>query len=124
MQVLGFRTESLLRTVIPAGTDALLSSFDSVNIMRPPAVATPGRDLRSEPPPSWWHTDQAPRKAGLECIQGLLNLSDVGPHAGKGVGHKGIALLPFHSCQAGAGTCSASDTAVGCMKSTTAVGCM
>jgi hypothetical protein len=120
-----------------AGTDALLSSFDSINVMRPPAITHPvsclsegsmdghwlewpggrrcwsgadipchvpesehdtrskacdiaqsgcmllqGRDRAKEPAASWWHTDQAPRRTGLHCIQGLLNITDVGPHAG------------------------------------------
>jgi hypothetical protein len=127
-----------------AGTDALLSSFDSINVMRPPAVTHPvdapmplrpfercnnssgvfrlqalpkccdhcifgcGEPMNQSRPchfvrptrrcsslqcnrmlqgtdmaaASWWHTDQAPRRIGLHCIQGLLNITDVGPHAG------------------------------------------
>lgn len=79
--------------VSAAGTDALLSSFDSINVMRPPDAvarlaqppidgeASAGSD--NEPGSgSWWHTDQAPTKQGLECIQGLLNMSPVGSKAG------------------------------------------
>mmetsp|Transcript_11426 Transcript_11426/g.34340 ORF Transcript_11426/g.34340 Transcript_11426/m.34340 type:complete len:460 (+) Transcript_11426:89-1468(+) len=58
------------------GTDALLSSFDSINVMRPPAATG------QAPGAAWWHTDQAPRRNGLECIQGLLNLTPCGLDAG------------------------------------------
>ena len=46
------------------------------------SIALQGRDRAKEPAASWWHTDQAPRRTGLHCIQGLLNITDVGPHAG------------------------------------------
>lgn len=76
-----------------AGTDALLSSFDSINVMRPPAAVARLAQLPSDGDSSaesgeksgsgsWWHTDQAPTKQGLECVQGLLNMSPVGPKAG------------------------------------------
>ena len=52
------------------GSDALLSSFDSINAL--PATQTP-------PAESWLHVDQAPHRRGAACIQGLVNLVDVGP---------------------------------------------
>ncbi len=52
------------------GTNELLSSFDSINVTRPGTNAKGG----------WLHVDQAPLKQGVQCIQGLVNLVDVGPH--------------------------------------------
>lgn len=55
------------------GTDELLVSFDSLNVTLPnykPARAP------------WPHVDQAPRKRGLHCIQGIINLSHAGPEDG------------------------------------------
>lgn len=49
------------------GTNELLSSFDSVNVM--PPGTTPSK--------SWLHTDQRPTAEGLTCVQGLVNLVDV-----------------------------------------------
>lgn len=52
--------------------------------MRPTFATHPGGGLSGGArPANWWHTDQAPGKTGLHCVQGLLNLSDVGPHAGE-----------------------------------------
>lgn len=51
------------------GTDELLVSFDAVN------VTFPGlKPVRSP----WPHIDQAPRKRGLHCVQGIINLSHAG----------------------------------------------
>lgn len=52
------------------GSDALLSSFDSINAL--PASKAPPRE-------SWLHVDQAPHRQGIACVQGLVNLVDVGP---------------------------------------------
>ena len=30
----------------------------------------------------WLHCDQAPHRTGVACIQGLVNMVDVGPHTG------------------------------------------
>jgi hypothetical protein len=49
------------------GTNELLSSFDSVNVMAP----------GTSPSRSWLHTDQRPTAQGLTCIQALVNLVDV-----------------------------------------------
>jgi ectoine hydroxylase-related dioxygenase (phytanoyl-CoA dioxygenase family) len=57
------------------GTDKLLVSFDSLN------VTFPGREDKPARPP-WPHVDQSPYKKGLHCIQGIVNLSKVGPEDG------------------------------------------
>jgi hypothetical protein len=55
------------------GTDQLLVSFDSLNVTLP--NLKPVRD-------PWPHVDQAPRKRGLHCVQGIINLSSAGPDDG------------------------------------------
>ncbi|KAK9792461.1 hypothetical protein WJX73_006649 [Symbiochloris irregularis] len=55
------------------GTEALLSSFDSINALAP---ATEPPEVPSN---GWLHTDQAPTRRGVCCIQGLVNMVDVGP---------------------------------------------
>ncbi|KAH8800225.1 hypothetical protein F5884DRAFT_862936 [Xylogone sp. PMI_703] len=55
------------------GTEKLLASFDALNITFP--------NLRPARAP-WPHVDQAPRKRGLHCIQGILNLSHAGSEDG------------------------------------------
>lgn len=55
------------------GTDELLVSFDSLNITLP--------NLKEARAP-WPHIDQAPRKRGLHCVQGIVNLSHAGPEDG------------------------------------------
>ena len=62
------------------GDDRLLSSFDSINVT-PPAPADAPAQL---PGGSWLHTDQRPSRKGIACIQGLVNMVDVGPEAGTG----------------------------------------
>lgn len=54
-------------------TDELLVSFDSLNVTLP--NLKPVRD-------PWPHIDQAPRKRGLHCVQGIINLSSAGPDDG------------------------------------------
>ncbi|KAF6262035.1 hypothetical protein COO60DRAFT_687595 [Scenedesmus sp. NREL 46B-D3] len=53
------------------GTNELLSSFDSINLTAPGTDAAGG----------WLHVDHAPLKKGCQCIQGLLNMGDVGPES-------------------------------------------
>uniref|UniRef100_A0A383WPX7 Phytanoyl-CoA dioxygenase n=1 Tax=Tetradesmus obliquus TaxID=3088 RepID=A0A383WPX7_TETOB len=53
------------------GTSELLSSFDSINLMPPGTDASGG----------WLHVDHAPLKKGCQCIQGLVNMVDVGPES-------------------------------------------
>lgn len=55
------------------GTDKLLVSFDSLNVTLP--------NLKPARAP-WPHIDQAPRKRGLHCVQGIINLSHAGPEDG------------------------------------------
>ncbi|GAD96500.1 hypothetical protein PVAR5_5156 [Paecilomyces variotii No. 5] len=55
------------------GTDELLVSFDSLNVTLP--------NLKPQRAP-WPHVDQAPRKRGLHCVQGIINLSEAGPEDG------------------------------------------
>lgn len=56
------------------GTDELVVSFDAFN------VSLPGRKDEDFRP--WPHTDQAPERKGLSCVQGLLNLTPAGPKDG------------------------------------------
>ncbi|KAL3141513.1 hypothetical protein ABBQ32_004763 [Trebouxia sp. C0010 RCD-2024] len=56
------------------GTSELLSSFDSINVLRPGSHVVSTND--------WLHCDQAPHRKGVACIQGLVNMVDVGPHTG------------------------------------------
>lgn len=55
------------------GTDELLVSFDSLNVTLP--------NFKKARAP-WPHVDQAPRKRGLHCVQGIINLSHAGPEDG------------------------------------------
>ncbi|OQO13985.1 hypothetical protein B0A48_00860 [Cryoendolithus antarcticus] len=55
------------------GTTELIVSFDSLNVTLP--NLKPVRD-------PWPHVDQAPRKRGLHCIQGIINLSKAGDNDG------------------------------------------
>lgn len=48
------------------GTDELLVSFDALNVTLPSL---------KPPRAPWPHVDQAPRKRGMHCIQGIINLS-------------------------------------------------
>ena len=54
------------------GTKELLTSFDAMCILRPTEIVD---DLKSTP--SWFHTDQSPKKEGFHCVQGVLNLEEV-----------------------------------------------
>jgi hypothetical protein len=55
------------------GTDELLVSFDNLTVTLP--------NLRPVRDP-WPHVDQAPRKRGMHCVQGIINLSHAGPDDG------------------------------------------
>lgn len=57
------------------GTTELLSSFDSINILKP------GQHESSTD--GWLHVDQAPLRKGVSCIQGLVNMVDVSPETGE-----------------------------------------
>ena len=62
------------------GTNELLSSFDSINVTAPSAKSGVGHDTRS-----WLHVDQAPLRRGFFCVQGIVNMVDVGPDTTGGV---------------------------------------
>lgn len=57
------------------GTEELLVSFDALNITLPNRVDVP----RKQP---WEHIDQSPRRRGMHCVQGIINLSPSGPEDG------------------------------------------
>ena len=65
------------------GTNELLSSFDSINLARPGKNEAAGL--------GWLHVDQAPLRRGLFCIQGLVNLVDVGPDTTGGLPQEHLA---------------------------------
>lgn len=56
-------------------TDELLVSYDSLNVSFPNRRDKPVR-------PPWPHVDQSPRKRGMHCVQGIINLSPAGPEDG------------------------------------------
>lgn len=53
----------------------LITSFDGLSVHLPPETTKRGWYRGSV----WLHTDQAPGRPDLECIQGLVNLYDVRP---------------------------------------------
>lgn len=55
------------------GTNELIASFDSLNVTLP--------NFKKARAP-WPHIDQAPRKRGLHCVQGIINLSHAGEEDG------------------------------------------
>lgn len=57
------------------GTDELLVSFDALNITFPNRADKPKRE-------PWPHIDQSPLRRGLQCAQGVINLSQSGPEDG------------------------------------------
>lgn len=57
------------------GTPDLLVSFDSLNVTFPNR-----RDIPRKP--AWEHVDQSPRRRGLQCVQGVIQLSPAGPEDG------------------------------------------
>ena len=57
-------------------TEELLVSFDTVNITLPPSIVG---EYDSK---AWPHCDQAPEKRGMNCVQGIINLSEAGPNDG------------------------------------------
>lgn len=62
-------------------TNKLLVSFDALNITLP---HRPGHVPRQK----WAHVDQSPYREGLECVQGILNLSSSGQDDG------GLTVFP------------------------------
>ncbi|PYH47361.1 MFS transporter [Aspergillus saccharolyticus JOP 1030-1] len=68
-------------------TDELVVSFDTVNITLPQSIVG---EYDSKP---WPHVDQAPERRGMNCVQGIVNLSKAGPEDGGLVVMKGSAPL-------------------------------
>ncbi|PYH78429.1 hypothetical protein BO82DRAFT_435041 [Aspergillus uvarum CBS 121591] len=68
-------------------TDELVVSFDTVNITLPQSIVG---EYDSKP---WPHVDQAPERSGMQCVQGIVNLSHAGPADGGLVVMKGSAPL-------------------------------
>lgn len=66
-------------------TPELLVSFDGANLTLP----HPDR----QPNAAWPHVDQSPKRKGLQCVQGLLNLAPNGPRDGGLIVLKGSSLL-------------------------------
>lgn len=65
------------------GTDALLTSFDGGNVFRPWHV--PLKDSKSEfakTRSGWFHVDQGRKLQGLQCVQGIVTLTDVNARTG------------------------------------------
>ncbi|KAK2731705.1 phytanoyl- dioxygenase [Colletotrichum kahawae] len=56
-------------------TDELIVSFDVLNITLP-------RRAGHVPREKWPHVDQSPYRNGLQCVQGIVNLSESGPEDG------------------------------------------
>ncbi|KAL1306883.1 hypothetical protein AAFC00_005530 [Neodothiora populina] len=57
------------------GTDELLVSFDGFNFTLPTGTALP----QTQP---WPHVDQSPKRKGMQCVQGIINLAPNGPDDG------------------------------------------
>ena len=70
------------------GTNELLSSFDSINVLRPGKHTVSTDD--------WLHCDQAPLRKGVACIQGIMNMVDGGPDTG--TSHKHDILTASVMC--------------------------
>ncbi|CAG9996783.1 unnamed protein product [Clonostachys byssicola] len=71
------------------GTNELLVSFDALNVTFPNR-----KDVVPRPP--WEHVDQSPLRRGLNCIQGIINLSPAGPNDGGLVVYPGSHRLVEH----------------------------
>lgn len=68
------------------GTEDLLVSFDALN------VTFPNRKDKPRKAP-WPHIDQSPLRKGLQCAQGVINLSHAGPEDGGLLVYHGSHLL-------------------------------
>jgi hypothetical protein len=83
------------------GTRELLVSFDGMNL------TLPSKDLKPSTP--WPHVDQNPKRKGMQCVQGILNLAPNGPDDGglvvlKGSHKANETFFKLHPETAGAGT--------------------
>lgn len=72
-------------------------SFDGANLTLPHGA----RQANA----AWPHVDQSPRRRGLQCVQGLLNLAPNGPRDGGLIVLRGSSLLneAFFKAHPGAG---------------------
>jgi len=68
------------------GTEHLVTSFDGAGVFRPYGH-NPGWKIQKTDQ-GWCHVDQAHKKRGLHCIQGLLTLKDATEHTG------GLVVVP------------------------------
>ena len=66
------------------GTNELLVSFDGMNL------TIPANHPPSEP---WPHVDQSPKRKGMQCVQGILNLAPNGLNDGGLIVLKGSSKL-------------------------------
>lgn len=57
------------------GTEELLVSFDALNVTFPNRKDIPPKE-------PWEHVDQSPKRRGLHCLQGIIQLSHAGPEDG------------------------------------------
>ena len=57
------------------GTKELLASFDGFNFTLPQNTKPTG----TQP---WPHVDQSPKRKGMQCVQGIINLAPNGPKDG------------------------------------------
>lgn len=67
-------------------TENLLTSFDGGSIFRP--WHAPNADEYSKTSSGWFHVDQGNSLRGLQCVQGLVTLTDVTPQTG------GFCVIP------------------------------
>ncbi|KAG9190186.1 hypothetical protein G6011_08274 [Alternaria panax] len=67
-------------------TTELIVSYETINLTLPNASKLAG----SKP---WPHLDQAPKRQGLSCVQGVFNFSEAGPKDGGLVVMEGSAKL-------------------------------
>ncbi|KAK6453838.1 uncharacterized protein RJT20DRAFT_63751 [Scheffersomyces xylosifermentans] len=68
------------------GTTELLVSFDGFNVTFPNRKDVPRQR-------GWPHVDQSPHKRGMQCVQGIVNLSHSGENDGGLVVYKNSHLL-------------------------------
>jgi len=66
------------------GTSQLVASYDGAGVFRPYGHNPEWKTTKK----NWYHVDQAHRKRGLHCVQGLLTLTDATPETG------GLVVVP------------------------------
>lgn len=68
------------------GTEHLVTSFDGAGVFRPYGHDPTWRIEKTDQ--GWCHVDQAHKKPGLHCVQGLVTLKDATEHTG------GLVVIP------------------------------